>query len=65
MDYQALRLLGSVGLAKAARGEVDVASVSMPKLFGAEAEMRATDLALTSPGAEGLIHPRRRVRTRT
>src|SRR6476619_3286934 len=43
MDYQALRLLGSVGLAKAARGEVDVASVSVPKLFGAEAEMRATD----------------------
>ena len=38
MDYQALRLLGSVGLAKAARGEVDVASVSIPKLLGAEAE---------------------------
>ncbi len=38
MDYQALRLLGSVGLAKAARGEVDVASVSVPKLLGAEAE---------------------------
>lgn len=57
MDYQALRLLGSVGLAKAARGEVDVASVSVPKLFGAEAEMRATDLALNIAGAEGLIHP--------
>jgi alkylation response protein AidB-like acyl-CoA dehydrogenase len=57
MDYQALRLLGSVGLAKAARGEVDVASVSVPKLFGAEAEMRATDLALNIAGVEGLIHP--------
>jgi alkylation response protein AidB-like acyl-CoA dehydrogenase len=57
MDYQALRLLGSVGLAKAARGDVDVASVSIPKLFGAEAEMRATDLALNAAGIDGLIHP--------
>jgi alkylation response protein AidB-like acyl-CoA dehydrogenase len=57
MDYQALRLMGSVALAKAARGEVDVASVSVPKLFGAEAEMRATDHALTAMGPEGLIHP--------
>jgi alkylation response protein AidB-like acyl-CoA dehydrogenase len=57
MDYQALRLMGSVGLAKAARGEVDVASVSIPKLFGAEAEMRAVDHALTAMGADGLIHP--------
>ena len=57
MDYQALRLLGSVGLAKAARGEVDVASVSIPKLFGAEAEMRALSNALAATGSEGLIHP--------
>jgi alkylation response protein AidB-like acyl-CoA dehydrogenase len=57
MDYQALRLLGSVGLAKAARGEVDVASVSIPKLFGAEAEMRALSNALAASGSEGLIHP--------
>ena len=57
MDYQALRLLGSVGLAKASRGEVDVASVSIPKLFGADAEMRVSDLALTSAGSEGLLHP--------
>ena len=57
MDYQALRLLGSVGLAKASRGEVDVASVSIPKLFGAEAEMRSFDLALTAQGPDGLIHP--------
>lgn len=57
MDYQALRLLGSVGLAKAARGEVDVASVSIPKLFGAEAEMRALRTALEAAGPDGLIHP--------
>ncbi len=57
MDYQALRLLGSVGLAKAARGEVDVASVSIPKLFGAEAEQRAMHQALQAAGPEGLIHP--------
>jgi alkylation response protein AidB-like acyl-CoA dehydrogenase len=57
MDYQALRLLGSVGLAKAARGEVDVASVSIPKLLGAEAEQRAMLIALEAAGPEGLIHP--------
>ena len=57
MDYQALRLLGSIGLAKAARGEVDVASVSIPKLFGAEAEMRALSSALAATGPEGLVHP--------
>jgi len=57
MDYQALRLLGSVGLAKASRGEVDVASVSVPKLFGADAEMRVSELALSSAGSEGLLHP--------
>jgi alkylation response protein AidB-like acyl-CoA dehydrogenase len=57
MDYQALRLLGSVGLAQASRGEADVAAVSIPKLFGAEAEMRAAANALTGAGPEGLIHP--------
>jgi alkylation response protein AidB-like acyl-CoA dehydrogenase len=57
MDYQALRLLGSVGLAQAARGEVDVAAVSIPKLFGAEAEMRAAGNALTAAGPDGLLHP--------
>jgi alkylation response protein AidB-like acyl-CoA dehydrogenase len=57
MDYQALRLLGSVGLAKAARGEVDVASVSIPKLLGAEAEMFALQHALEGTGPDGLVHP--------
>ena len=57
MDYQALRLLGSIGLAKAARGEVDVASVSIPKLLGAEAEMHASRHALEGAGLDGLVHP--------
>jgi alkylation response protein AidB-like acyl-CoA dehydrogenase len=57
MDYQALRLLGSVGLAKAARGEVDVASVSIPKLLGAEAELRAASNCLAAAGPDGLVHP--------
>jgi alkylation response protein AidB-like acyl-CoA dehydrogenase len=57
MDYQALRLLGSVGLAKAARGEVDVAAVSIPKLLGAEAEQRAMLNALEASGLQGLVHP--------
>ncbi|TPG33101.1 acyl-CoA dehydrogenase family protein [Mycolicibacterium hodleri] len=57
MDYQALRLMGSISLAKAARGEVDVASVSVLKLFGSEAEMNASSNILTAAGPEGLIHP--------
>jgi alkylation response protein AidB-like acyl-CoA dehydrogenase len=57
MDYQALRLMGSAGLAKAARGETDVAGVSVVKLFGAEAEQRALENALTAAGSEGLVHP--------
>ncbi len=57
MDYQALRLMGSSGLAKAARGETDVASVSVVKLFGSEAELRASEYALTASGSDGLVHP--------
>ncbi|MGE2835188.1 acyl-CoA dehydrogenase family protein [Mycobacterium sp. SMC-4] len=57
IDYHALRLLGSVGIAKAARGEVDVASVSVPKLLGAEAEQRIEGLALDTAGPDGLVHP--------
>jgi alkylation response protein AidB-like acyl-CoA dehydrogenase len=57
MDKQALRLLGSVALARAARGEDDVAAVSVLKLLGSEAELRGMELALTSAGADGLIHP--------
>ena len=57
MDKQALRLLGSVALARASRGEDDVAAISVLKLLGSEAELRGMDLALTSAGAGGLIHP--------
>ncbi len=57
MDYQALRLMGSSGLAKAARGESDVASVSVVKLFGSEAELRASEYALAATGSDGLVHP--------
>jgi alkylation response protein AidB-like acyl-CoA dehydrogenase len=57
MDYQALRLMGSISLARAARGEVDVASVSVLKLFGSEAEMSAANNILAAAGPDGLIHP--------
>ena len=57
MDYQALRLMGSSGLAKAARGETDVAGVSVVKLFGAEAEQRGLEYALAASGPDGLVHP--------
>lgn len=57
MDRQALRLLGSAALARTARGEDDVAAISVLKLLGSEAELRGMELALTSAGADGLIHP--------
>ncbi|WP_422746040.1 acyl-CoA dehydrogenase family protein [Mycobacterium sp. WMMD1722] len=57
MDYHALRAMGSVALSRAARGEMDTASVSVLKLFGSEAEMRAADTALTAAGSAGLVHP--------
>jgi alkylation response protein AidB-like acyl-CoA dehydrogenase len=57
MDKQALRLLGSAALARTARGEDDVAAISVLKLLGSEAELRGMDLAFTSAGAGGLVHP--------
>lgn len=57
MDKQALRLLGSAALARAARGEDDVAAISVLKLLGSEAELRGMELALTSAGSQGLLHP--------
>jgi len=57
MDKQALRLLGSVALARAARGEDDVAAISVLKLLGSEAELSASGHALSAAGADGLIHP--------
>ncbi|HZE17141.1 MAG TPA: acyl-CoA dehydrogenase family protein, partial [Mycobacterium sp.] len=57
MDRQALRLLGSVALARAARGEEDVPALSVLKLLGSEAELRASEHALASAGSNGLISP--------
>ena len=57
MDYLALRAMGSAALAKAARGEMDTASVSVLKLFGSEAERQALENALTAAGTDGLLHP--------
>ncbi|TFV56974.1 acyl-CoA dehydrogenase [Mycobacterium sp. PS03-16] len=57
MDTMALRLLGSVALARAARGVEDAAGLSVLKLLGSEAGQAATEHALNAVGAEGLAHP--------
>jgi alkylation response protein AidB-like acyl-CoA dehydrogenase len=57
MDSQALRLMGSMALARAARGEEDVAALSVLKLFGSEASQEATEYALSASGVGGLAHP--------
>ncbi len=57
MDWQALRLLGSAALARAARGEVDVAALSVLKVFGSEAEQNAYRQVLEAAGADGLADP--------
>lgn len=54
MDYYALRLLGSRALGRAARGDVDVASLSVLKVFGSEAEQNALRHALDGAGVDGL-----------
>jgi alkylation response protein AidB-like acyl-CoA dehydrogenase len=57
MDNQALRLLGSAALARAARGEEDVPGMAVLKLLGAEAAQSASEWTLSAVGAEGLVHP--------
>jgi alkylation response protein AidB-like acyl-CoA dehydrogenase len=57
MDHHALRLLGSAALARAARGEQDVAALSVLKVFGSEAEQNAYRHVLEATGADGLRHP--------
>ncbi|KUI34805.1 acyl-CoA dehydrogenase [Mycobacterium sp. IS-1590] len=57
MDHQALRLLGSVALGQAARGERDIPGISVLKLFGSEAEQKALGYGLDAAGAEGLRSP--------
>jgi alkylation response protein AidB-like acyl-CoA dehydrogenase len=56
MDSQALRLLGSAALARAARGEEDVPAQSVLKLLGSEALQRASEDALNAAGADGLVY---------
>ncbi|MEB3030172.1 acyl-CoA dehydrogenase family protein [[Mycobacterium] nativiensis] len=57
MDNQALRLLGSVALAQAARGEQDVPGLSVLKLLGSEAVQTAAEHALDAAGVGALAHP--------
>jgi alkylation response protein AidB-like acyl-CoA dehydrogenase len=57
MDYEALRLLGSVTLARSARGEEDVAGQSVLKLLGSEAVQTATEHVLGASRVDGLVHP--------
>jgi alkylation response protein AidB-like acyl-CoA dehydrogenase len=57
MDSEALRLLGSAALSRAARGEEDVSSLSVLKLLGSEAVQHATEHALSANGSGGLAHP--------
>jgi alkylation response protein AidB-like acyl-CoA dehydrogenase len=57
MDAEALRLLGSAALARASRGEEDVAALSVLKVLGSEAAQTAAEHALAAAGASGLIDP--------
>lgn len=57
MDYQALRLMGSAALARAARGDVDVAALSVLKVFGSEAEQNAYRQVLEATGVDALADP--------
>jgi alkylation response protein AidB-like acyl-CoA dehydrogenase len=56
MDAQAMRLMGSAALARAARGEEDVPAQSVLKLLGSEALQRAAEDALNAAGAGGLAY---------
>jgi alkylation response protein AidB-like acyl-CoA dehydrogenase len=57
MDYQALRLLGSVALGQAARGKRDIPGISVLKLLGSESEQNAFQYALDAAGTDGLRSP--------
>jgi alkylation response protein AidB-like acyl-CoA dehydrogenase len=57
MDNQALRLLGSVALARAERGDDDPAALSVLKLFGSEASQIASEFALAAADTDALAHP--------
>ncbi len=53
MDNQALRLLGSMALARAARGDEDAGALSVLKLFGSEASQIASENMLAAAGPKG------------
>jgi alkylation response protein AidB-like acyl-CoA dehydrogenase len=57
MDNQALRLMGSIALGRAARGDEDATALSLLKLFGSEASQAATEHALAAAGGDALLHP--------
>ena len=57
MDNQALRLLGSVALARAARGDEDVPALSVLKLLGSEASQAGTEYAMAAASIDALAHP--------
>jgi alkylation response protein AidB-like acyl-CoA dehydrogenase len=57
MDAQALRLLGSAALARASRGEEDVAALSVLKVLGSEAAQTGAEHALAAAGSDGLVLP--------
>jgi alkylation response protein AidB-like acyl-CoA dehydrogenase len=57
MDNQALRLLGSIAMARATRGEEDAAALSVLKLFGSEASQTASEHALAAAGGDALTSP--------
>ncbi len=57
MDNQALRLLGSIALSRAARGDEDAGALSVLKLFGSEASQTASEYVLDAIGPEALRHP--------
>ncbi|MBE1549475.1 alkylation response protein AidB-like acyl-CoA dehydrogenase [Mycobacterium sp. OAS707] len=57
MDNQALRLMGSMALAAASRGDEDPSAMSVLKLLGSEASQLAAEHALAAAGADALAHP--------
>ncbi|WP_068273286.1 acyl-CoA dehydrogenase family protein [Aldersonia kunmingensis] len=57
MDNQALRLLGSAALAREARDEQDVPSLSVLKVLGSEGSQNGAECALNAAGSDGLISP--------
>ena len=57
MDFQALRLLGSVSLARAARGEDDVAGDFGAQTARLRSRTERVENALSAAGSDGLAHP--------